>query len=63
MNERLMFGPPIDGLLERLYAQNDAQGEALETYHSPPVRPDESFDWNQFDARTNEFLHRQADCA
>jgi predicted O-methyltransferase YrrM len=55
MNEHLMFGPPIDGLLERLYAQNDAQSEALETYFTARAA-DESFDWNQFDARTNEFL-------
>jgi predicted O-methyltransferase YrrM len=55
MNERLMFGSPVDGLLDRLYARNLAQNDALATYFT--VRDaDGSLDWNQFDERTNEFL-------
>jgi hypothetical protein len=29
MNERLAFGSPLDGLLDRLYARDVAQSEAL----------------------------------
>jgi len=32
MNTGLVFGSPIDGLLERLYAQNLAQDEVLAHY-------------------------------
>jgi len=55
MSERLQFGPPIDGLLDRLYAQNVAQDETLATYFSARMA-EGSLDWNNFDARTNEFL-------
>jgi predicted O-methyltransferase YrrM len=55
MNERLVFGSPIDGLLDRLYAQNVAQNDALETYFTARAA-EGSLDWNQFDERTNEFL-------
>ncbi len=55
MNEHLVFGPPIDGLLDRLYARNVAQNEALETYFTARAA-EGSLDWNQFDERTNEFL-------
>ena len=55
MNTGLVFGSPIDGLLERLYAQNLAQDEALADYFT--TRANEgSLDWNQFDERTNTFL-------
>ena len=49
------FGAPIDNLLARLYAQSAAQGELLEAYFTARVA-EGSLDWNQFDARTNEFL-------
>ena len=55
MNERVVLGSPIDDLLERLYAQNDAQGAALAAYFTARAA-DGSLDWNSFDARTNEFL-------
>ena len=55
MNRRLSFGSPIDELLERLYAQNLAQDDALTTYFTARAA-EGSLDWNQFDARTNEFL-------
>jgi predicted O-methyltransferase YrrM len=55
MDERLVFGSPIDGLLDRLYARNVAQNDALETYFTARAA-EGSLDWNQFDARTNEFL-------
>jgi len=55
LDRGLAFGSPIDGLLERLYAQHDAQDDALAAYFTArAVEP--SFDWNNFDARTNEFL-------
>lgn len=55
MNERLVFGARIDGLIERLYAQNDAQGGALAAYFTARAA-EGTLDWNGFDARTNEFL-------
>jgi predicted O-methyltransferase YrrM len=55
MDKRLAFGSPIDGLLDRLYARNVAQNDALETYFTARAA-EGSLDWNQFDARTNEFL-------
>lgn len=54
-NGGLAFGSPIDGLLERLYAQNVAQDDALEAYFTARAA-EGSLDWNQFDERTNEFL-------
>jgi predicted O-methyltransferase YrrM len=55
MNGRLVFGSPIDGLLERLYAENVAQDDMLEAYFTARAA-EGSLDWNQFDERTNEFL-------
>jgi predicted O-methyltransferase YrrM len=55
MNQRLMFGSPIDGLLDRLYARNGAQGDALATYFTARAA-EGTLDWNTFDAQTNEFL-------
>jgi len=55
MDKRLVFGSPIDGLLDRLYARNVAQNDALETYFTARAA-EGSLDWSQFDARTNEFL-------
>src|SRR5437867_11351741 len=55
MDRRLLFGSPIDELLERLYAQNAAQDDALATYFTARAA-EGSLDWNQFDERTNEFL-------
>jgi predicted O-methyltransferase YrrM len=55
MDERLMFGSPVDGLLDRLYAKHLAQDEALAAYFTARAA-EGSLDWNQFDERTNEFL-------
>src|SRR5712692_822620 len=55
MNGRLVFGSPIDGLLERLYAQNVAQDDMLSVYFTARAA-EGSLDWNQFDERTNAFL-------
>ena len=55
MNERLVLGSPVDGLLDRLYAQNGAQNEAVAAYFTARAA-EGSLDWNQFDERTNEFL-------
>jgi predicted O-methyltransferase YrrM len=55
MSGRLVLGSPIDGLLERLYARNVAQNDALATYFTARAA-EGSLDWNQFDERTNEFL-------
>src|SRR2546422_9381071 len=55
MNKHLVLGSPLDGMLDRLYAQSANQTEALGTYFTArAVEPD--FDWNSFDARTNQFL-------
>jgi predicted O-methyltransferase YrrM len=55
MNERLVLGSSIDGLLDRLYAQNAAQDDGVMRYFTSRAA-DDSFDWNRFDERTNEFL-------
>ncbi len=55
MSERLLFSSPIDPLLDRLYTQNASQDEALGSYFSARAQ-EESFDWNELDARTNQFL-------
>jgi predicted O-methyltransferase YrrM len=55
MNRRLLLGSRIDELLERLYAQNLAQDDALTVYFTARAA-EGSLDWNQFDERTNEFL-------
>jgi len=55
MNRRLSFGSPLDDLLERLYAQNAAQDDALAAYFTARAA-EGSLDWSQFDERTNEFL-------
>lgn len=55
MTRRLELGSPIDGLLERLYAENVAQDDQLAAYFTARAA-EGSLDWNQFDERTNEFL-------
>jgi predicted O-methyltransferase YrrM len=55
VSERLELGPPIDSLLDRLYAQNAAQDNALAAYFTARAA-EGSLDWNRFDERTNEFL-------
>ena len=55
MSERLALGSKVDPLLDRLYALNASQDEALGSYFSARAQ-EESFDWNEFDARTNQFL-------
>jgi predicted O-methyltransferase YrrM len=55
VSERLELGPPIDGLLDRLYSQNAAQNDALAAYFTARAA-EGSLDWNRFDDRTNEFL-------
>jgi predicted O-methyltransferase YrrM len=55
MSKNLVLGSPIDAMLDRLYAQSAGQMKALESYFSSrAAEPD--FDWNAFDARTNQFL-------
>src|SRR6266480_7854151 len=55
MKKHLVLGSPIDGMLDRLYARSANQTEALGTYFTArAAEPD--FDWNSFDARTNQFL-------
>jgi predicted O-methyltransferase YrrM len=55
MNKRLALGPRVDTLLDRLYAINASQDDALGSYFSARAA-EESFDWNEFDARTDQFL-------
>ena len=55
MNKRLSLGSRIDALLDRLYARSLSQDEALGSYFSARAQ-EESFNWSEFDARTNQFL-------
>ena len=55
MDRQLTFGAPVDALLDRLYEQNASQDAALGEYFSTRAA-DVSFDWNNFDERTNVFL-------
>jgi predicted O-methyltransferase YrrM len=55
MNKRLILGKPIDELLDRLYAQSVSQTQELTSYFSSRAA-EPGFDWNRFDARTNQFL-------
>ena len=55
MRSSLLFGSPIDGLLERLYAQHLAQDDIVSAYFTARAA-EGSLDWNQFDDRTNKFL-------
>jgi len=55
MSEHLTFGPPIDGLLDRLYTQHVSQDEAMASYFMARAA-EGSLDWNRFDDRTHEFL-------
>ena len=55
MNEHLELGSSVESVLDRLYARNAAQNDALETYFTARAA-EGSLDWNQFDERTNEFL-------
>jgi predicted O-methyltransferase YrrM len=55
MASSLTLGGSIDALLGRLYTQNHAQDDALATYFAARAA-EGSLDWNNFDARTNEFL-------
>jgi len=55
MNKQLVLDPRIDTLLDRLYAQNADQDAALGSYFSARAA-ESSFNWREFDARTNQFL-------
>jgi len=55
LNGVFTLGPQIDALLERLYSRNAAQDAALATYFTERAS-DESMNWTEFDARTNDFL-------
>src|SRR5215470_3801244 len=52
---RLAFGPPIDEILDRLYAHNASQDGALHAYFTARAA-EPSFDWYTFDQPTTEFL-------
>src|SRR2546428_10980662 len=55
MNKRLILGSPVDEVVNRLFTQSASQTQELMDYFS--ARAEEpSFDWNRFDARTNQFL-------
>jgi len=49
------FGPPIDGMLARLYAQNAAQMASMGEYFAARAA-EGAVDWSRFDERTNTFL-------
>jgi predicted O-methyltransferase YrrM len=55
MNKRLSLGPRIDSLLDRLYERHSSQNEELAAYFAARAQ-EESFDWSNFDDRTNQFL-------
>src|SRR5215468_3197296 len=55
MKRRLILGSPVDELVDRLYEQSAGQTQELMAYFSARAI-DSSFDWNGFDARTNQFL-------
>jgi predicted O-methyltransferase YrrM len=55
MNKHLVLGSRIDALLDRLYAQHASQNEALASYFTARAQ-EASYDWNAFDAQTNQFL-------
>ena len=55
MSAQVVFGPPIDTLLDRLYAKHEAQNDAMASYFTERAA-EGSLDWNRFDERTNEFL-------
>ena len=49
------FGAVIDGMLDRLYAQNAAQMESMGDYFAARAA-EGAVDWSRFDERTNTFL-------
>lgn len=51
----LTLGAAVDRLLDRLYAQQSAQDESVGAYFTARAAEGD-MDWNNFDARTNEFL-------
>src|SRR5436190_9565420 len=55
MNERLVLGSAVDGVLDRLYAMQGAQHDAV-VAHFMDRAADASMNWEQFDERTNAFL-------
>ena len=55
MNTHVVFGAPIDDVLDRLYARSVAQEGDLEAYFTARAA-EASLNWNRFDARTHEFL-------
>jgi predicted O-methyltransferase YrrM len=55
MNNHLLLGPPIDTMLDRLYAQSSGQSEEMTAYFSARAEAGD-IDWNAFDQRANQFL-------
>jgi predicted O-methyltransferase YrrM len=55
MNKQLVLGSRVDTLLDSLYAQNAGQDAALGSYFAARAA-DESMNWREFDAQTNQFL-------
>jgi predicted O-methyltransferase YrrM len=55
MSERLVLGSPVDAVLDRLYAMQGAQHDAV-VAHFMERAADASMNWEQFDERTNAFL-------
>ena len=55
MSAQVVLGPPIDTLLDRLYARHEAQNDAMASYFAQRAE-EGSLEWNRFDERTNQFL-------
>jgi len=55
MDAQIAFGPPLDGLLDRLYAQDLAQTGAIAEYFAQRIA-DGTLRHDSFDDRTKDFL-------
>lgn len=55
MDAHLKFGPRVDDLLDRLYAQHAGQHEAMVSYYTKRAA-EGSLSWKTFDSAMNEFL-------
>jgi len=55
MNKQVLLDSNIEALLDKLYSQHQSQDKELADYFSARAQ-EESFDWYNFDERTNQFL-------
>jgi len=55
MNKQLILDPPIEELLDQLYARHEAQNEEMTAYFTARAK-EGSLSWKGFDERTDRFL-------